>query len=299
MNYVESQFEDDFGSFNLTRWMPTGSYSDGTTKPTVVTPFGAMDQGPSQDHCPAAGAVGAASPGTCTLLDPAMLATNVDLTAHGYVKDTAAVPADTGKGAVMTLSQSECYDAATGVNNPDCCSVSTLKNGQKTQVCASWAGTHISSNFGVQYGVMETEAAFNLTVNGGAYVFFGSYMYGGKIPTGATAVDQSWCASLQLASWRRAPDSPCAGTRSTSSCSTRTSAVQMVTPTGLRCSCPSPPRRSPASRMATAPTAAPVFSATTIRPPSVCSTACARPPSAPLANATVRFPLMYTYRTNS
>lgn len=169
VNYVESQFEDDFGSFNLTRWMPSGSYSDGTTKPTVVTPFGALDQGPSQDHCPAAGAVGAASPGTCTLLSPAMLATNVDLTAHGYVKDTAAVPTDTGKGAVMTLSQEACYDAATGVNNPDCCSVSTLKNGQKTQVCASWAGTHISSNFGVQYGVLETEAAFNLTVNGGAY----------------------------------------------------------------------------------------------------------------------------------
>jgi hypothetical protein len=133
VNYVESTFEDDFGSFNLTRWMPTGSYSDGTTKPTVVTPFGAIAQGPSQDHCPAAGAVGAASPGTCTLLDPAMLETNVDLTEHGYVKDTAAVPADTGKGAVMTLSQSECYNAETGVNNPDCCSVSTLKNGQKAR----------------------------------------------------------------------------------------------------------------------------------------------------------------------
>jgi hypothetical protein len=192
VNYVESQFEDDFGSFNLTRWMPSGSYSDGTTNPTVVTPFGKLDQGASQDHCPSAGAVGAASPGTCTLLDPAMLATNVDLTTHGYVKDAAAVPADTGKGAVMTLSQAECYSATTGVNNPNCCQTSTLKNGQKTQVCASWAGTHISSNFGVQYGVLETEAAFNLTVNGGAYVFFGSYMYGGKIPTGATAVDQSW-----------------------------------------------------------------------------------------------------------
>jgi hypothetical protein len=164
VNYVESQFEDDFGSFNLTRWMPTGSYTDPTqpTASTIVTPFGKMDQGASQDHCPAAGAVGATSPGTCTLLDPAMLATNVDLTAHGYVKDAAAVPADTGKGAIMTLSQAECYSATTGVNNPDCCSVSTLKNGAKTQVCASWAGTHISSNFGVQYGVLETEAAFNV-----------------------------------------------------------------------------------------------------------------------------------------
>ena len=133
MNYVESQFEDDFGSFNLTRWMPSGSYSDGTTNPTVVTPFGKLDQGASQDHCPSAGAVGAASPGTCTLLDPAMLATNVDLTTHGYVKDTAAVPADTGKGAVMTLSQAECYSATTGVNNPNCCQTSTLKNGQKAR----------------------------------------------------------------------------------------------------------------------------------------------------------------------
>ena len=30
------------------------------------------------------------------------------------------------------------------------------------------------------------------------------YMYGGKIPTGATAVDQSWCVRLQITSQRRA-----------------------------------------------------------------------------------------------
>lgn len=261
--------------------MPSGSYSDGTTNPTVVTPFGKLNQGASQDHCPSAGAVGAASPGTCTLLDPAMLATNVDLTAHGYVKDAAAVPADTGKGAVMTLSQAECYSATTGVNNPNCCQTSTLKNGQKTQVCASWAGTHISSNFGVQYGVLETEAAFNLTVNGGAYVFFGSYMYGGKIPTGATAVDQSWCALLQLASRRRVPDPPCAvqerdrrarvqpkhRRRDRGACSrihraldeTLTMRVTRSTPTAPRCSCPSPRPRPPASRTATAPTAPPAW----------------------------------------
>jgi hypothetical protein len=171
VNYVSESFEDDFATFNLTRWMPSGSFTDPTqpTANTIATPFGKMDQGPSQDHCPSAGAVGAASPGTCTLLDPAMLSTNVDLTTKGYVKDAAAVPADSGKGAIMTLSQQQCYSATTGNNNPDCCSVSTLKNGQKTQVCASWAGTHISSNFGVQYGVLETEAAFDLVQNGGAY----------------------------------------------------------------------------------------------------------------------------------
>lgn len=219
VNYVEEQFEDDFGSFNLTRWMPTGSYSDGTTKPSITTPFGAIAQGPSHDHCPAAGAVGAASPGTCTLLDPDMLTANVDLTAHGYVKDTAAVPADSGKGAIMRLSQEACYNAATGVNNPNCCSTSTLKNGQKVRWGAR--APHTPSARRVFLTIFrladpslrllgrhphlfelwrairragcviravvlrmssdllffaETEAAFNLTVNGGAYVFFGSYM---------------------------------------------------------------------------------------------------------------------------
>ena len=141
--------------------MPSGSYTDGTSSPTLATPFGKLDQGPAQDHCPAAGAVGAASPGTCTLLSPAQLTANVDLVSHGYVIDSAPLSGvtDTGKGAIMTLSQKSCYSATTGVNNPDCCSTSTLKNGQKTQVCASWAGTHISSNFGVQYGILETEAA--------------------------------------------------------------------------------------------------------------------------------------------
>ena len=136
VNYVESQFEDDFTSFNLTRWMPSGSYTDGTTNPTLTTPFGKLDQGPAQDHCPAAGAVGAASPGTCTLLSPGQLLTNQDLVSHGYAIDSAPLSgvADTGKGAIMTLSQKSCYSATTGVNNPDCCSTSTLKNGQKVRI---------------------------------------------------------------------------------------------------------------------------------------------------------------------
>ena len=202
VNYVESQFEDNFETFNLTRWIPSGSYQSGSAA-TISTPWSGtktVAQGPAQDHCPAAGAVGAASPGTCTLLTPQSLQTGISLVGkYGYNIDAAASPPDLGKGAVMTLSQKSCYDQF-GNNVAACCTTSTLKNGQKTQVCASWAGTHLSSAFGVQYGILETEAAFNLTLNGGAYyVFFGSYMYGGSIPSGATAVDQS-CAFYSLGS---------------------------------------------------------------------------------------------------
>jgi hypothetical protein len=176
VNYVESAFEDNFAcatatctnsayfinGFNLTRWMPTGSLQSGTAA-TITTPWGATAQGASQDHCPAAGAVGAASPGTCTLLSPSSLQTNVDLTkGYGYTIDPNAYGGDTGRGAVMTLSQKSCYDAF-GNNVAACCTTSTLKNGQKTQVCASWAGTHLSSFFGAQYGILETEAAFNVS----------------------------------------------------------------------------------------------------------------------------------------
>jgi hypothetical protein len=75
--------------------------------------------------------VGAASPGTCTLLNPQELQVNVDLTSWGYTPQYAG---DRTTGSVMSLSQQDCY-LPTGVNNPNCCQQSTLKNGQSTQVC--------------------------------------------------------------------------------------------------------------------------------------------------------------------
>jgi hypothetical protein len=57
VNYVEGQFEDDFTTFNLSRWLPSGSYSDGTSNSKTSTPWGSMSQGPNQDHCPSAGMI--------------------------------------------------------------------------------------------------------------------------------------------------------------------------------------------------------------------------------------------------
>ena len=118
-NFIGDVLEDDFqtgavsstGKFNLTNWSPTGSYMETATSGTaaVPTPYGTSAGGIAQDHCPAAGAVGAASPSTCTALNPANLLTNVDI---GYVgpmlppSTSATLPAN--YGARMILSQQAC-----------------------------------------------------------------------------------------------------------------------------------------------------------------------------------------------
>ena len=68
-------------------------------------------------------------------------------------------------GAIFTLSQTPC---ATGTA---CCSGSGA-----SAVCANWAGAHLSSNGCIQYGILETEAAFNIPTNNGGVAFFGTYM---------------------------------------------------------------------------------------------------------------------------
>ena len=74
---------------------------------------------------------------------------------------------------------------ADGSNNPACCNTQSVVkkvNGVSqtfsVQVCASWSGTHLSSAFCAQYGVLEVEAKFALPAEGGAYAFFGVYMFG-------------------------------------------------------------------------------------------------------------------------
>ena len=71
---------------------------------------------------------------------------------------------------------------------------------EEVSVCASWSGSHLSSQGCIQYGVLETEAAFDMPSTGGAIAFFGTYMFGGENPgnvaIGTTAatqiVDPQW-----------------------------------------------------------------------------------------------------------
>ena len=99
------------------------------------------------------GAVGAANAATCTAMMPSQVQLATQL--PGY--PTGDV------GMIMTLSQTPCLNGA-------CCAGGT---------CANWAGAHLSSLGCIHYGVLETEAAFNLPPTSGAVAFFGTYMYGG------------------------------------------------------------------------------------------------------------------------
>ena len=97
--------------------------------------------------------MGAASPVTCTLLNPASLTTGAPLPNYPVAGTT---------GAVMRLTQSLCV-SADGTNNPACCQTSPILNkatGVTSQalVCSHWSGAHISSQGCIQFGVLETEA---------------------------------------------------------------------------------------------------------------------------------------------
>ena len=129
-NYIPDVLEDTFQTpdLNLNNWIPTGSYPYAYTNTYVAgnittynpiyastgninykqttyvnTPWGAQSAGGNQDHCPSAGAVGAASPSTCTFLNPQSLQLNATL--PGYVVDPTD-PNDNNRGAIMTLTQS-------------------------------------------------------------------------------------------------------------------------------------------------------------------------------------------------
>ena len=115
------------------------------------------------DHCPTPGAVGAANAATCTAMLPSQFQFAVPLPNH-----------PTGdSGMIMSLSQGPCAD---GVS----CCVGT--------VCANWAGAHLSSNGCILYGVLETEAAFNIPEANGGVFFAGTYMYGSGVSNG----DSGW-----------------------------------------------------------------------------------------------------------
>jgi len=182
--YMEDQFEDKFPttSLNTSRWLPSGAVYATNNAATMITAWGSQSAGPVQDHCPSAGAVGAASPATCTLLTPRTLQVGVPL----YDYPTAGAV-----GTILTLSQQSCYNSD-GSNNAECCKSQTVKSGAVLNVCASWAGAHLSSQSCVQYGILEVEAAFNMPAQSGAYAFFGTYMFSCINSTSNPVCDGMW-----------------------------------------------------------------------------------------------------------
>lgn len=208
--YVPDFIQDTFSnpSLNLYSWQPAGSYpylfsnqniagNLSTFNPVyasgagfqyaastaIFTPWSPIagtfqKAGGLQDHCPAVGAVGAASPSTCTFLNPQSLQLAAPL---------SAAPGDIG--AIMTLTQSTCFNAD-GSNNAQCCAIQEVactsaqraawtaggNSGscppQSVNICAAWSGAHLSSQFCAQYGVIEAEARFNMPVAGGAFGTF-------------------------------------------------------------------------------------------------------------------------------
>ena len=174
-NYIEESFASPY--LNLYNWQPGGSYpylysnlNDGSwfgsnpaylatgvsaykSSQAIGTPWGYQTAGMVLDHCPSAGAVGAASAGTCTALNPSNLQTGIDLTQYGYEPTPGARDQST-TGASMTLNQQGCY-YGNGSNNPNCCSVSiNAKSGLVSTICAAWSGAHLASQFCVQYGII-------------------------------------------------------------------------------------------------------------------------------------------------
>jgi len=184
-NFIPDFVQDTFSSpaLNLFNWQPAGSYpylftnqnvagnlstfnpayaaGAGYTYQTttaIFTPWSPVagtfqKAGGYQDHCPSAGAVGAASPSTCTFLNPQSLQLA-----------TPVSPAPGDIGAVMTLTQSTCFNAD-GSNNAQCCNIQAVPctSAQKTayvtanpgkpaadcpptnvNVCAAWSGAHLS-----------------------------------------------------------------------------------------------------------------------------------------------------------
>jgi hypothetical protein len=87
-----------------------------------------------------------------------------------------------GRGAILSLSQSPCYNAA----NPSkplaaCCS--------KSGTCANWAGAHLVSAGCIQWGVLEIEAAFAMPAVGGAFYFTALYVVYGNLDGAWNEID--------------------------------------------------------------------------------------------------------------
>lgn len=138
-------------------------------------PSGVWAQPPASQlaHCPAAGAVGAAGPESCTSMSPPLL--------------NASLPGYPGgaSGALFSLSQRPCFNPD-GTNNPTCCSSGP------GGVCASWAGARLQSFGCIRFGVLEIEAAMALPAAGGAVAFFGTYIVGGSPDPSWNEIDQAF-----------------------------------------------------------------------------------------------------------
>jgi hypothetical protein len=158
-DFLEGAFEETFtGPLNVSRWDPS--------------------QMSGLDHCTGLAPAGA---GPCTAMLPSMVILNANFTTYN--------PALTGSGLVLRASQAPCsalkYNARDGPAS-QCCAGST---------CAAWAGAHLVSQGCILYGVLELEAAFDLTkrsaatnLTSGAFYFTATYI----VKSGNSSFDPSW-----------------------------------------------------------------------------------------------------------
>lgn len=144
-----------------------GAFEEGFQFPTLNTTRWKPIAVTQLDHCPTPGAVGAANAATCT----AMVASQIQLAAQLPGYPTGDV------GMIMSLSQTPCQKPG------NCCAGNQ---------CANWAGAHLSSQGCIHYGVLETEAAFNIPPSNGGVAFFGTYMYAGSPDPSWNEIDQTF-----------------------------------------------------------------------------------------------------------
>jgi hypothetical protein len=163
-DFLEGAFEETFTSpvLNYSRWDPS--------------------QLSGLDHCTGLAPAGA---GPCTAMLPSMVILNAPFASYN--------PSLSGNGLVLRASQSPCstvkQNSADGAPS-QCCSGST---------CAAWAGAHLVSQGCILYGVLELEAAFNLTSvspisnkTSGAFYFTATYLVKSSPNPGGPAYDPSW-----------------------------------------------------------------------------------------------------------
>jgi len=147
-------FEDTFSSLNTTRWDPSSMSG--------------------QDHCQG---LAPAGPSTCTAMLPSMVMVNKTFNTIN--------PLLSGTGLALRASQQPCSTVKGSSNPAQCCSGST---------CAAWAGAHLVSQGCILYGVLELEAAFDMTKpnsagrTSGAFYFTATYLVKSSYPT----FDPSW-----------------------------------------------------------------------------------------------------------
>ena len=193
-------FEDTFATLNTTRWDPSTmsgarlSQQGGSATPAPPAPprlpSPAEADGPprrslahsqhapllraGQDHCQG---LAPAGPSTCTQMLPQMVMINKTFSTIN--------PLILGTGLALRASQQPCSTVKGSTSPSQCCSGAT---------CAAWAGAHLMSNGCVLYGVLELEAAFDMTKpnaagrTSGAFYFTATYMVKSADPS----FDPAW-----------------------------------------------------------------------------------------------------------